>query len=471
MGQTIQIKRSTGTDAPTSLANGELAYLNNSSAKKLYIGRPGGNTGDIDIIGGKDTVDLADGALQRTGGQMTGNITMQGAQTVDGRDLSVDGAKLDGIASGANNFTLTAATATVLGGIKIGTGLTIDGDGVVTADEVDSDAVEAAGALMDSEVTNLAQVKAFDSSDYATAAQGTKADNALPKAGGTMTGHLRFGDTKSIFLGASDDFQLVHSTSGGSFIVDQGPGAFKLVTNGTGVVINGGGSTGGSASTNLATFHSDTSASTEDQFYVQLNHGSSSSQKFRTTSTGVSVTGNIAVTGNVDGRDVAADGTKLDTVEENAGVTPSWVPSSNPNYLTSETFASSDAGNFSFSGNTMSTSGATMTLDPSTSGVGGTVVVEGSLTVKGTTTTVNSTSVNLEDNIIVLNKGEASAPSADAGLEVERGTAVNAYLVWDESEDRWSVALGGGNGNNNEILQSTMHAINHEGAAIDGGTF
>jgi hypothetical protein len=31
---------------------------------------------------------------------------------------------------------------------------------------------------MDSEVTNLAQVKAFDSSDYATAAQGTKADNA-----------------------------------------------------------------------------------------------------------------------------------------------------------------------------------------------------------------------------------------------------------------------------------------------------
>ena len=469
MGQTIQIKRSTGNDAPTSLANGELAYLNNSSSKKLYIGRPGGNTGDIDIIGGKDTVDLADGALQRTGGQMTGNITMQGAQTVDGRDLSVDGSKLDGIESGANNFTLTAATATALGGVKIGSGITIT-NGVISADDVDSSSVEAAGALMDSEVTNLQQVKDFDSSDYATAAQGTKADNALPKAGGTMTGHLRFGDTNSIFLGASDDFQLVHSTSGGSFIVDQGPGAFKLVTNGTGVVINGGGSTGGSASTNLATFHSDTSASTEDQFYVQLNHGGSSSQKFRTTSTGVSVTGNIAVTGNVDGRDVSTDGSKLDGISAGADVTPSWVPSSNPNYLTSETFASSDAGNFSFSGNTMSTSGATMTLDPASSGSSGTVVVEGSLTVKGTTTTVNSTSINLEDNIIVLNKGETSAPSADAGLEVERGTAVNAFLVWDESEDRWSVAQGT-SGNPTVIDQSTMHAINHEGAAIDGGTF
>jgi len=36
----------------------------------------------------------------------------------------------------------------------------------------------AEGVLMDEEVTNLAQVKAFDTSDYATAAQGTKADNA-----------------------------------------------------------------------------------------------------------------------------------------------------------------------------------------------------------------------------------------------------------------------------------------------------
>jgi len=35
------------------------------------------------------------------GGQFTGNITFSGTQTVDGRDLSVDGSKLDGIESGA----------------------------------------------------------------------------------------------------------------------------------------------------------------------------------------------------------------------------------------------------------------------------------------------------------------------------------------------------------------------------------
>ena len=43
---------------------------------------------------------------------------------------------------------------------------------------------------MDSEITNLAQVKAFDSTDYATSAQGTLADNAVAKAGDTMTGTL-----------------------------------------------------------------------------------------------------------------------------------------------------------------------------------------------------------------------------------------------------------------------------------------
>ena len=47
-----------------------------------------------------------------------------------------------------------------------------------SADVTDTANVTSAGALMDTEVTNLAQVKAFDSSDYATAAQGAKADSA-----------------------------------------------------------------------------------------------------------------------------------------------------------------------------------------------------------------------------------------------------------------------------------------------------
>lgn len=57
-------------------------------------------------------------------------------------------------------------------------------DGIeALADVTDATNVEAAGALMDSEVTNLAQVKAFDSTDYATASQGSLADTAIQPSG------------------------------------------------------------------------------------------------------------------------------------------------------------------------------------------------------------------------------------------------------------------------------------------------
>jgi len=58
------------------------------------------------------------------------------------------------------------AAITKVGGIEAG------------ADVTDTANVTAAGALMDSEVTNLAAVKAFDPTDYATAAQGALADTA-----------------------------------------------------------------------------------------------------------------------------------------------------------------------------------------------------------------------------------------------------------------------------------------------------
>ncbi len=109
----------------------------------------------------KNALDTATDFVRITGDTMTGDLTVPNvvvSGNVDGRDVSADGTKLDGIEA--------------------------------SADVTDATNVAAAGALMDSEVTNLAQVKAFDSSDYATAAQGSTADAALPKAGGTMTGNL-----------------------------------------------------------------------------------------------------------------------------------------------------------------------------------------------------------------------------------------------------------------------------------------
>jgi len=92
-----------------------------------------GKTLDIEETGIVDAND--GGGIATTGGlavdgaaRITGNITAGG--TVDGRDLATDGSKLDGIEA--------------------------------SADVTDATNVTAAGALMDSECTNLAAVKAYD---------------------------------------------------------------------------------------------------------------------------------------------------------------------------------------------------------------------------------------------------------------------------------------------------------------------
>jgi len=73
----------------------------------------------------------------------------------------------------------------------------------------------------------------------------------------------------------------------------------------------------------------------------------------------------------------------------------------------------------------------------------GNVTVSGNLTVNGTTTTVNSNTVSVGDNIIVLNSDETGTPSQNAGIEVERGTSTNVSLLFDEGTDRWKFTGNG----------------------------
>jgi hypothetical protein len=117
-----------------------------------------------------------------------------------------------GIGGGGGSGTVTSVAVSGSDGIEVDSGSPITTSGTIAlgvnktnmlshlnvtdgATPTSTANVTAAGALMDSEVTNLAQVKAFDSADYATAAQGTKADDALPKSGGAMTGAITTNST------------------------------------------------------------------------------------------------------------------------------------------------------------------------------------------------------------------------------------------------------------------------------------
>jgi len=68
-----------------------------------------------------------------------------------------------------------------------------------------------------------------------------------------------------------------------------------------------------------------------------------------------------------------------------------------------------------------------------------TTTVAGNLVVSGTTTSINTETISLADNTIVLNSNESGTPSQNGGIEIERGTSTNKSLLWDETNDKWTV--------------------------------
>ena len=108
----------------------------------------------------------------------------------------------------------------------------------------------------------------------ATSTQGTKADNALPKAGGTMTGAIAMGNSNitgvNIFCFADPGpTEGIHWTGGNTKIVESPD---NLTTNSAG--------------------------------NLQMVYGST--RRLTVNNTGIDVNGNIVVSGTVDGRNVAS---------------------------------------------------------------------------------------------------------------------------------------------------------------------
>jgi hypothetical protein len=67
------------------------------------------------------------------------------------------------------------------------------------------------------------------------------------------------------------------------------------------------------------------------------------------------------------------------------------------------------------------------------------LTVTGNLTVQGTTTTLDTQQLLVEDNIITLNSNVTTGvPSLNAGIEVSRGDSATVQFVWDEAADEWS---------------------------------
>lgn len=250
------------------------------------------------------------------------NILMAANSTVDGRDVSVDGTKLDGIEAGAD----VTDTTNVVAALSAGTGITLSAGGEIANSAPDQTVALTGGTGISTSGTYPNFTITNDSPDQTvglTGAGGTTITGTYPNftitstdVGGetlaqtlalgnqTSGNNIAFGDNDKALFGQSLDFQIYHDTLN-SYVVDSGTG--NLFIGGVAYVDIGNGVSG-----------------VGGQTYARFNQGAgcdlkhNNVQKMSTTSTGIDVTGNVALTGTVDGRDVATDGTKLDGIEAGA---------------------------------------------------------------------------------------------------------------------------------------------------------
>lgn len=214
---TLTLKQGTG---PTPTAEGDMQW--DTDDNQIKVGDGSGTKTFSD-----DSYVLARG--NHTGTQAMSTISDAGAlatlDTVGTSEIDDDAvtyAKMQNVVADSvllGNISGAGGVVAELSATQVRTLLNVE-DG---ADVTDTANVTAAGALMDSEVTNLAQVKAFDSADYATAAQGSTADSAMqdlvddltPQLGGNLSwnGKAMILESQSVSGASTNDLVVWNGTN------------------------------------------------------------------------------------------------------------------------------------------------------------------------------------------------------------------------------------------------------------------
>ena len=464
MAQTIKIKRSTVTAVPSTLAQGELAYSAESTSNKLFIGTPG--TGDVIPIGGKyytDVVDslVVDGKIELTG-DVTGTSTYNAVTKKWDIATSIAPVGITGT-TGSTNFNVPDDDIAFSGlngisvdvsktGTDIAVQVALDSNlrsFTVTDDDLDTDSppeivntrtfnIET-GTLNFGGQTGISTTTTvdgntlnvlFDLDDTAVTPGSYGSASAIPVLTVDQQGRITEVTTQSVAttLTVDDNNPATTDTLSIDLLTDT-----LNIWGGTGVTST----LDGSNDSITLSIGQDVGTSADVQFNNVTVGGTLYSDD---------LTGTDVVAGNLD---TAAGNT---SIRAGAG-TGTGAGGDIVFYVAppSET-----------SGNSVNAHEAAMTISDDKS-----VVIEGDLTVRGTTTSVNSNEVNIGDNIIVLNSDETGAPSQHGGIEIERGTSENVALRWNETTDKWQVTTDGTNYTNLISVSNFETEI----TVLDGGTF
>jgi len=254
---------------------------------------------DVSVAGVSDTdwyianntfqISTVDGSIFNTViGEFTnltvnGDITVTG--TVDGRDIAVDGTKLDGIEAGARNLSNTEILNIVL---------TNDGENST----LDADLLDGANSDFYLDFTNATN----------------KPDPTITLAG-DVTGSVTLTDLASGTITTDISNTGVTAAQYGSAT------SIPIIT------IAADGRITAAATASVAGIDSTSWYTANNTFQINTGDGSSFNNVISQFDAnvdfgaGIDVTGDITVTGLVDGRDIAADGAKLDLLEDGLDLT------------------------------------------------------------------------------------------------------------------------------------------------------
>jgi hypothetical protein len=288
-------------------------------------------------------------------------------------------------------------------------------DGTNTSTVGDATTVTLAGGAM---ITTSNAIGNFVTIAHDTVSRSNTTSASSPAHGGTFdvidsivstqTGHITAVNTKTVTLPSVTSY---------SFFISDGS-TTDTITNGNTLEFNG--QNGITTTVNPTPLGPD---------YVRISHDSVSRSN-TTSSVSGSHGGNFTVvdsiTSNAQGH-ITAVNTKTVTLptDNNTDTLQSISADSSNNDRFITTVANASGAQTGYSHSNLKYNPSTETLTVS------------NLIVSGTSTTVNTETINLADNIITLNSNEAGTPSQNAGIEVERGTATNVKLYWDEGDDDW----------------------------------